>query len=137
MMKMLDLISMEKEIEILVIEDDPAIAESLADGIGQQGYKVHWESTGNGGVAYAVKNADGATHLVFAASAAFPPSGLITADPSWSEGSPSFSPDGSLIVFGRFGTHSPTASGGIWIIGPNGVGLTNLATDGAYPRWLP
>ena len=91
----------------------------------------------NGGVAYAVKNADGATHLVFAASAAFPPSGLITADPSWSEGSPSFSPDGSLIVFGRFGTHSPTASGGIWIIGPNGVGLTNLATDGAYPRWLP
>ena len=91
----------------------------------------------NGGVAYAVKNADGASHLVFAASAAFPPSGLITADPSWSEGSPSFSPDGSLIVFGRFGTHSPTASGGIWIIGPNGMGLKNLATDGAYPRWLP
>jgi len=91
----------------------------------------------NGSVVYVVHNADGATHLVFAASAGFPPSGLITADPFWSEGSPSFSPDGSLIVFGRFGTRSPTASGGIWIIGPNGTGLTNLATDGAYPRWLP
>jgi DNA-binding response OmpR family regulator len=38
---------------ILVIEDDPAIAESLTDGLGQEGYPVHWEATGAGGVAYA------------------------------------------------------------------------------------
>jgi hypothetical protein len=91
----------------------------------------------NGGVAFAVSNPDGSTHLAFAVSASSAASGLLTSDPTWSEGAPSFSPDGSLIVFGRFGVHSPTVSDGIWIIGPNGSGLTKLATDGAYPRWLP
>jgi Tol biopolymer transport system component len=62
---------------------------------------------------------------------------LLTADPTFSEVSPSFSPDGSMIVFGRFGTTSPTASAGIWTIRPDGTELTNLALDGAYPRWLP
>jgi hypothetical protein len=42
-----------------------------------------------------------------------------------------------MIVFGRFSTTSPTASAGIWIIRPDGTELTNLAIDGAYPRWLP
>jgi hypothetical protein len=91
----------------------------------------------NGTVAFAVRAADGSTHIGFASSADAATSSLLTDDPAWSEGSPSLSPDGSLIVFGRFGTRSATASGGIWIIGPNGTGLTNLATDGAYPRWLP
>jgi len=44
---------MQKDPEILVIEDDPAIAESLTEGIGSEGYRVHWEPTGSGGVAYA------------------------------------------------------------------------------------
>ena len=44
---------MEKELEILVIEDDSAIAASLSDGLSGEGYKVHWESTGGGGLAYA------------------------------------------------------------------------------------
>jgi len=38
---------------ILLIEDDPAIAESLTEGLGQENYEVHWESTGTAGVAYA------------------------------------------------------------------------------------
>jgi len=92
---------------------------------------------GNGQVAFAVRTGDGAIHLAVASSAGSPTSALITSDPTWSEGSPSFSPDGSLIVFGRFRTRSPTVSGGIWIVGPDGTGLKNLATDGAYPRWLP
>jgi len=50
---MLDLPKMEKNAEILVVEDDPAIAHSLADGITQQGFRVHWGPTGNGGVTYA------------------------------------------------------------------------------------
>jgi DNA-binding response OmpR family regulator len=53
MTKLLDSKPMKGEIEILVVEDDPAIAESLIDGIGREGYKVHWESTGAGGVSYA------------------------------------------------------------------------------------
>ena len=43
----------ETDFEILIVEDDPAIAESLADGLGHEGYRVHWESTGRGGVSYA------------------------------------------------------------------------------------
>ena len=38
---------------ILLVEDDPAIAESLGEGLGREGYAVHWESTGNGGIAFA------------------------------------------------------------------------------------
>jgi DNA-binding response OmpR family regulator len=38
---------------ILVIEDDPAVGQALVDGIGYEGYDVHWEDTGGGGVAYA------------------------------------------------------------------------------------
>lgn len=44
---------MDADLEILIVEDDPAIAESLSDGIGQEGYRIHWESTGAGGLAYA------------------------------------------------------------------------------------
>lgn len=46
---------------VLVIEDDPAVAEGLVEGIGREGFDVHWESTGGGGVAYA---RDHAPHLV-------------------------------------------------------------------------
>ena len=91
----------------------------------------------NGSMAFAVRAADGSTHLAFTGAAANGTVGLLTSDPSWNEVSPSFSPDGSVIVFGRFATTSPTSSAGIWIIRPDGTGLTNLALDGAYPRWLP
>ena len=44
---------MSADVQILLIEDDPAIAESLSEGLGGEGYAVHWESTGVAGVAYA------------------------------------------------------------------------------------
>jgi DNA-binding response OmpR family regulator len=44
---------MSNDAQILLIEDDPAIAESLSEGLGREGYPVHWESTGAGGVTYA------------------------------------------------------------------------------------
>jgi DNA-binding response OmpR family regulator len=43
----------ERTHSVLVIEDDPAVAEGLLEGIGNEGYHVHWESTGGGGVAWA------------------------------------------------------------------------------------
>jgi len=49
------------ETNILLIEDDPAIAESLSEGLGQEGYSVHWESSGTAGVAYA---RDKSPHMV-------------------------------------------------------------------------
>jgi hypothetical protein len=42
-----------------------------------------------------------------------------------------------MVVFGRVPAGNPTISAGIWIVKPDGSGLTSLATDGAYPRWLP
>jgi DNA-binding response OmpR family regulator len=44
-----------------VIEDDSAVARSLVEGIGREGYEVHWEATGDGGVAYA---RDHGPHLI-------------------------------------------------------------------------
>jgi DNA-binding response OmpR family regulator len=52
---------MERMNSILVIEDDPAVAEGLIEGISREGFSVHWESTGAGGVACA---RDSSPHLV-------------------------------------------------------------------------
>ena len=46
---------------ILLIEDDQAVADSLSEGLGRDGFDVHWEETGNGGVAYA---RDESPHLI-------------------------------------------------------------------------
>jgi DNA-binding response OmpR family regulator len=43
----------ERTPTILVIEDDPAVGQALVDGIGYEGYEVHWEDTGTAGVAFA------------------------------------------------------------------------------------
>lgn len=52
---------LEKAKTILVVEDDPAVAQGLVEGISREGFDLHWESTGSGGVAYA---RDHAPHLV-------------------------------------------------------------------------
>ena len=87
-------------------------------------------------LALVVKTSDGSFHLAYAVR---PGEALsqITGDPSWMELSPSFSPDGSLIVFGRTVAGDAAASAGIWTIGTGGGQIVNLATDGAYPRWVP
>jgi hypothetical protein len=101
-----------------------------------------WSAVGDmaaavdGGLAYVLRAADGSLRVAYVAS----PSSLytvLTSDPTWSEASPSFSPDGSALVFERFGTLNPTISGGIWAVERDGTGLVNLSTDGAFPRWLP
>jgi hypothetical protein len=61
----------------------------------------------------------------------------LTSDSLYQDMAPSFSPDGATIVFGRAKADNPTASAGIWIVKPDGTGLTNLSVDGAFPRWLP
>ena len=43
----------ERAQTILVIEDDPAVGQALVDGIGYEGYDVHWADTGTAGVTYA------------------------------------------------------------------------------------
>jgi DNA-binding response OmpR family regulator len=47
----------ERTHSVLVIEDDPAVAEGLVEGIGNEGYDVHWESSGGGGVMWAREEA--------------------------------------------------------------------------------
>ena len=47
---------MSQPTRILVIEDDPAVATSLQDGLVEEGYEVVWRSSGADGVAYAKNN---------------------------------------------------------------------------------
>ena len=46
---------------ILLIEDDPAVASSLQDGLTRDGYRVTWKASGGEGVAYAREHAP---HLI-------------------------------------------------------------------------
>lgn len=50
-----------RRICILVIEDDPAVAQSLQSGLEREGYAVAWENTGSAGLAYA---RDQSPHLI-------------------------------------------------------------------------
>jgi hypothetical protein len=88
-------------------------------------------------VVYLVAQPDGSSHLVYSANPMFTTPVPLTSDPIWSEYSPSFSPDGATIVFGRVSPQTPTTTAGIWIVQADGTGLTNLSTDGSFPRWLP
>ncbi|MGA2512571.1 MAG: Ig-like domain-containing protein [Candidatus Limnocylindrales bacterium] len=92
-------------------------------------------SNGSGLVAV-VGAGGGAYHLTYWALGSSS-GAAITHDPSFSEMAPSFSPDGSVVVFGRVQAQRPTASAGIWVVNIDGTGLTNLSTDGAYARWVP
>jgi Tol biopolymer transport system component len=87
-------------------------------------------------LAMIVKSADGSYHLAYAARPGAAPREL-TADPTWWELSPSFSPDGSVIVFCRALAANPKSSSGIWVVGVGGDNPINLSLDGAYPRWIP
>jgi two-component system response regulator MtrA len=44
------------DMRILVVEDDPAVAEALVEGIGREGYQVHHEPTAGGAVAHVRAN---------------------------------------------------------------------------------
>src|SRR5512142_1571176 len=46
---------------LLIIEDDPAVARSLQDGLQRDGYTVAWKDCGEAGVRYALENAP---HLI-------------------------------------------------------------------------
>ena len=42
---------------ILLIEDDPAVAQSLQEGLRREGYAVTWKAQGAEGVAFAQQGA--------------------------------------------------------------------------------
>lgn len=44
---------MNQAVSILVIEDDPAVAQGLQDGLSRDGYAVTWRATGSDGIAFA------------------------------------------------------------------------------------
>ena len=87
-------------------------------------------------LALIVMASDGSNHLGYSPLADGSVA-LLMDSPLFRESSPSFSGDGKTIVFARTGSQTPDISAGIWIIDADGSGLTNLSTDGTYPRWLP
>jgi DNA-binding response OmpR family regulator len=44
------------DVRILIVEDDPAVAEALVEGVGRDGYQVHREATAAGAMAWARAN---------------------------------------------------------------------------------
>jgi hypothetical protein len=94
------------------------------------------DTTGGRILVFVVRGSDGLTHVAYSASAGGFTT-VLTSDSTFGDNSPSFSPDGNLVVFGRMAAQNPTVSAGIWVVKIDGSGLTNLATDGAFPRWLP
>jgi len=79
---------------------------------------------------------DGSYHLSYAAVAGGT-SLQLTADTTYRDSSPSFSPNGSEIAFARVPADTPLVSAGIWTIDVDGTGLTILSTDGSSPQWVP
>jgi hypothetical protein len=91
--------------------------------------------TGLASLAWIIRGTDGSNHVGFSAL----PGGsatLVTDEMAYNESMPSFSPDGSAVVFAR-SVGSPASSMGIWRANTDGTGLTNLSTDGSYPNWIP
>jgi hypothetical protein len=50
---------------------------------------------------------------------------------------PSFSPDGTSVLFMRVTAGATPGSAGIWTVQPDGRELRQLSVDGTDPRWLP
>lgn len=90
----------------------------------------------NGGIATLVGGPADPRHAAYGSRALVAPNPLTTAA-DLSDRDPSFSPDGSTILFMRVPVGLPDHSAGIWTVGPGGRELRQLTTDGAYPRWLP
>jgi hypothetical protein len=90
----------------------------------------------NGDLAILVEGLDSSDHLEYKSTFAGTQVPL-TAGSGLSDRTPSFSPDGKEIVFGRVNSHDLTQSEGIWVVRADGTGLAQLSIDGAYTRWLP
>jgi hypothetical protein len=91
--------------------------------------------TGLASLAWIVKGTDGSDHVGFSAL----PGGsatLVTDEATYNESMPTFSTDGSTVVFARW-SGTPAISFGIWRASTDGTALTNLSTDGSYPNWIP
>jgi len=93
--------------------------------------------TSSGSILAMIANGtDGSYHVTYLSTVGGTPT-FLTDDPSFRESVPSFSADGSAVVFGRVESRSPGVSAGIWKVNIDGTGLTNLSTDGYAPRWVP
>jgi hypothetical protein len=68
------------------------------------------------------------------------PSGAVWGLPTSPGGAdrwPTFSPDGAGLLFGRTRAGRPDGSDGIWLVDLSSGAARQLATDGAYARWIP
>lgn len=89
---------------------------------------------GHGGIVTLV--APGGSHIGYSALLSAAPEPLTT-DASLLDRTPSFSPDGTTLVFVRVRAADPTGSAGIWLCSLTGRDLRQLASDGTDARWLP
>ncbi len=61
---------------------------------------------------------------------------LVT-DPNYSHGALSWSPDGGQLLMQRYAFVEPNALPGIWVYQADSKSLTQIASNGFFPQWLP
>lgn len=62
----------------------------------------------------------------------------LVVDPNYAQGAISWSPDGSRLLFQRYPAYpTPKAETSIWIYDAASKSLTQVASDGFFPQWLP
>jgi Tol biopolymer transport system component len=91
----------------------------------------------DGTIAVLVRANGGPTHVAVLRLTDQTAARSLTIDTDRNDRWPAFSPDGSLILFGRVPIDQTTVSAGIWTLQIRTATLAQLSTDGAEPRWLP
>jgi hypothetical protein len=109
--------------------DGEAVRRANADG--------SVAASANGSLSFLVRGAAGATHVGVARSASPATVRPLTTDSDVWDRWPTFSPDAKVVLFGRVAASNADVSAGIWTVDVATGALSALATDGAYPRWLP
>ena len=91
----------------------------------------------DGRVAVLLLEPDGTARLALGGPDGDPPPAPITSGDGLADRWPAFSPDGSVLLFGRV-REDGVSSAGIWSVDAVAdADPVRLTTDGAYPRWLP
>ena len=89
---------------------------------------------GHGGIVTLV--APSGAHIGYSSLLSAAPEPLTT-DANLLDRTPSFSPDGTTLVFVRVRVADSTRSAGIWLCALTGRDLRQVASDGTDARWLP
>lgn len=91
----------------------------------------------DGSVALLVTDPSGVVRVAVEQLGGGAPVRPLTTDAGFADRAPAFSPDGSVVLFGRVQASRLDVSAGIWTAARSTGAVVQLTTDGAAPQWLP